>query len=117
MHEQVVDSVMHTTNGGMTTGGRWKDRGKEMLAVIGFGISAKRKAEIDEYLAVNKRRHEKQRLEYENKCEEERLDFLRDEHLEKERNERLRENGVILRPLWDDDGQNCLPPWQRNHTS
>ena len=75
----------------MTTAGKWKDRGQEMLAVMGFGISAKRKAEIDEYLAANKRRHEKQRLEYENKCEEERLEFLHDELLEKERNERLRE--------------------------
>ena len=125
MHEQVVDSVMHTTNGGMTTAagmttdGKWKDRGKEMLAVMGFGISAKRKAEIkahvDEYIAANNRRREKQRLEYEKKCEEERLEFLRDEILEKERNERLRKKGLIRRPSWDDDGQSCLPPWQRSH--
>ena len=126
MQEQIVDSVMHTINGGMTTAGMTtagplKDMGKEVLATMGLGISAKRKAEIkaqaDEYISANNRRREKQRLEYEKRCEEERLEFLRDEILEKKRNERLKEREFIRRPSWDDDGQSCLPPWQRTTRS
>ena len=122
MHEQVVDAVMHTINGGMTTagmttGGLWKDRGQEVLAAMGLGISAKRKAEIECILA-NTRRREKQRLEFlvEQKRQEEEEHKL-EEKLEKERNERLKKEGFIRRPSWDDDGQSYLPPWQRTTQS
>ena len=155
IHQQLVDSVMHAINDG-TTGGPWKDRGKEMLAAIGMRESPKRKAERREQRMADLDFREEERKRFEEKQANE---VLREKHrrmherYEEEKNvvERLKEQGynpgyegcsfaescdddghglppfrkIIdeerneppMKPWWDYNGKDCLPPHQRTTPS
>jgi len=131
IHEQLVDSVMHIINDGMktdavctTTGGPWKDRGKEVLAAIGMRESPKRKAERREQMRADLDFREEERQRFEEKQANE---VLREKHRRmheryeesKKVVERLKEQGYNpgyegcgFAESCDDDGHG-LPPMQR----
>jgi hypothetical protein len=76
MHEQVVDSVMHTINGGMTTAGM-------------FGTSAKRKAEIKAQADEREERRKIERQEQMKIEKEERRKIEMEEHRERIKQQHL----------------------------
>jgi len=122
IHQQLVDSVMHAINDG-TTGGPWKDRGKEVLAAIGMRESPKRKAERREQRMADLEFRDQERKRFEEKQADE---VLREKHRrmheryeeEKKVVERLKEQGYkrgyegcSWAEFCDDDGHG-LPPMQ-----